>query len=88
MLYYSNGTNNKKVVLSQTLPRDVRDHTIWQYAHGLLLESWFVPSSTDCLTVRAKIAISVAVEAKPELEIWRRSKKLKERWRLPIGPAL
>ena len=24
------------------------DHTIRQYAHGLLLESAFVPSSTDC----------------------------------------
>jgi len=31
------------------------DHTIPQYAHGLLLESQFLPSSTDCLAVRAKI---------------------------------
>ena len=31
------------------------DHTIRQYAHGLLLESQFLPSSTDCLAVRAKI---------------------------------
>jgi len=31
------------------------DHTIRQYAHGLLLENPFVPSSTDCWTVRAKI---------------------------------
>jgi len=31
------------------------DHTIRQYAHGLLLESPFVPSSTDCWAVRAKI---------------------------------
>jgi len=29
--------------------------TIWQYAHGLLLESLFVPSSTDCWVVRAKL---------------------------------
>jgi len=29
------------------------DHTIQQ--HGLLLESQFVPSSTDCWAVRAKI---------------------------------
>jgi len=29
------------------------DHTIRQYAHGLLLESQFLPSSTDCLAVRA-----------------------------------
>ena len=29
--------------------------TIRQYAHGLKLESPFVPSSTDCWTVRAKI---------------------------------
>ena len=31
------------------------DRTIRQYAHGLLLESKFLPSSTDCLAVRAKI---------------------------------
>jgi len=31
------------------------DHTMQQYAHGLLLESQFLPSSTDCLAVRAKI---------------------------------
>jgi len=31
------------------------DHTIRQYTHGLLLESSFVPSSTDCWAVRAKI---------------------------------
>ena len=30
------------------------DRTIRQYAHGLLLESKFLPSSTDCLAVRAK----------------------------------
>jgi len=31
------------------------DHIIRQYAHGLLTESPFVPSSTDCWAVRAKI---------------------------------
>jgi len=31
------------------------DRTIRQYAHGLLLKSPFVPSSTDCGAVRAKI---------------------------------
>jgi len=46
---------NKKAVLSQRLPRNARDHTIRQYARGLLLESLFVPSSTDCSAVRAKI---------------------------------
>ena len=57
------------------------DHTIRQYAHGLLLESPFVLSSTDrCHLLgctgknKAKTAISVAVEAKPEVEIWRRPK--------------
>jgi len=30
------------------------DHTIPQYAHGLLLESPFVPSSTDHWAVRQK----------------------------------
>ena len=52
---------------------------IRQYAHGLLLESQFLQSSTDCLAVGAKIrqetAVSVAVEPKPEVEIWRRPKK-------------
>jgi len=31
------------------------DRTIRQYAHGSLLESPFVPSSTDCWAARAKI---------------------------------
>ena len=31
------------------------DHTIRQHAHGLLLESPFVPSRTNCWAVRAKI---------------------------------
>ena len=31
------------------------DHTNRQYAHGLLLESPFVPSSTDRWAVQAKI---------------------------------
>jgi len=31
------------------------DHTIRQYAHGLLLESQFLQSSTDCWAIRAKI---------------------------------
>ena len=31
------------------------DRTIRQYAHGLLLETPFVPSSTDCWAIRAKI---------------------------------
>jgi len=31
------------------------DRTIRQYAHDLLLESPFVPSSTDCWAVRAKV---------------------------------
>jgi len=43
--------------------------------HGLLLESPFVLSSSDCWAVRAKnkakTAVSVAVEEKPEVEIWR-----------------
>ena len=30
------------------------DHTIRLYAHGLLLESQFLPSSTVCSAVRAK----------------------------------
>jgi len=45
---------NKKAVLLQRLPRDARDRTIRQYAHGLLLESPFVPSSTDCWAIRAR----------------------------------
>ena len=55
------------------------DHTIRQYAHGLLLESQLVPSSIDCWAVQAKIgktAVSVAVAVKPEVEIWRRPQKI------------
>ena len=50
--------DNKKVVLSQRLPRDAHhapDRRIRQYAHGLLLERPFVPSITDCWAVRAKL---------------------------------
>ena len=53
--------------------------TIRQYAHGLKLKSPFVPSSTHCWAVqvrKAKTAVSMAVEAKPEVEIWRRPKKI------------
>ena len=46
---------NKKAVLSQRLPCDACNHTVQQYVHSLLLESPFVPSSTDCWAVRAKI---------------------------------
>jgi len=31
------------------------DRTVWQYTHGLLLESSFVPSSIDCWAIQAKI---------------------------------
>jgi len=34
---------------------------------------------------KAKTAILVAAEAKPEVEVWRQPKKSKEHWRLPIG---
>ena len=74
---------NKKALLSQRLLRDACDRTIRQYAHGLLPESPFVPSSTDWQNKyrqnKAKTAVSVAVEAKPEVEIWWRPKKSKER---------
>jgi len=47
---------NKKAELMQRFPRDALyyDRTIRQYAHGLLLESPFVPSSTDHWAVRTK----------------------------------
>ena len=42
------------------------------YAHG---------SAISCTGKnKAKTAVSVAVQAKPEVEIWRRPKKSKERW--------
>jgi len=44
----------------------------------LLLESQYLPSSTDCWAIRAKkakTAVLVAVAAKPEVEIWRRPQK-------------
>jgi len=53
----ANSSINKKALISQRLPRDApySHRTIRQYAHALLLESLFVPSSTDCWAVRAKI---------------------------------
>ena len=55
--FHSDSNRNKKAVLSQRLPRNAPYLSIRQYAHGLLLESPFVPStcSTDCWAVRAKI---------------------------------
>jgi len=58
---------------------DALDHTVWKYAHGLRQESPSVPSSTDHWSIRAEIrpkaAVSVAVVAKPEVEIWQWLKK-------------
>jgi len=57
------------------------DHTIRQYAHGLLLESPFVPSSRAYQLLgctgknNAKTAVPLAVEMKPEVEIWWQPKK-------------
>jgi len=48
------------------------DRMIRQYAHGLLLESPFEPSSTDRWA--GKTAVSVDVEPEPGVEIWRRPK--------------
>jgi len=60
--------------VAKTTPGFNSNQTIRQYAQGLLLESPFVPSSstttsTDCWAAQAKTAVSVAVEAKPEIEI-------------------
>jgi len=64
---------------AKTTPGFNSDRKIRPYAHGLLLESPFGPSIADCWAVRAKnkakTAVLVAVAAKPEVEIWRRSKK-------------
>jgi len=46
------------------------DRTIRQYAHGLLLESLFVPFSSDCWAVRAKIR-----QKRPSWWPWRRDRK-------------
>jgi len=65
------------IVVAKTTFGFNSDHTNRQYAHGLLLESPFVPSSTDRLAARAKIRQNGrlgAVEAKPEVEIWWRPK--------------
>jgi len=54
--------------------------------HNPTICTWFaafVPSSTVAGQYgqnNAKTAVSVAVEAKPEVEIWRQTKKSKERW--------
>jgi len=50
--------SNKKqesCAVAKITARCASDRTIRQYAHGLLPESPFVPSSTDCWAVRAKI---------------------------------
>jgi len=51
------------------------DCPIRQYAHGLLLESPFIPSTIDCWAVRAKIKQKRPVGAKPEVWIWLSPKK-------------
>jgi len=80
-------------VLLQRLPRDAHDSTIRQYTHGLLLESPFVPSSIYWLlgcTVKnkAKTAVWVAVEAKPEVEIWLRPKKIERALTTSYRPSI
>ena len=57
-----------RIIVAKTTSDFNSDCTIRQYAHGLLLDSPFLPSSTDCWALWAKIrqnAILVAVEAKP-----------------------
>ena len=51
---------------------DTLDRTIRKYAHGLLLESPFLPSSTDCLVVWAKIRLK-----RPSRWLQRRKRKQK-----------
>jgi len=46
---------SESIIVDKTTYGFNSDRTIRQYAHGLLLQSPFVPSSTDCWTVRAKI---------------------------------
>jgi len=46
---------SRTIIVAKTTPGFNSDHTIRQYVHGLLLRSQFLPSSTDCLAVRAKI---------------------------------
>jgi len=48
----------------------ISDPTIRQYAHSLLLESPFVPSSSNCWAVRVKIR-----PKRPSQWRWRRSRK-------------
>jgi len=70
---------SRSIIVAKTTSGFISGHIIRQYAHGLLLESPLIPSSTDCCVVRANIRQkrppSVAVEPKPEVEIWRRPKK-------------
>ena len=63
-LFSLSKNKNKKAGLSQRWLCDApykttsgynSDHTVRQYAHGLLQESPFVPSSTDCWAVGVKI---------------------------------
>jgi len=74
---------NKKAVLSQRCPRDAPDHTP-------TIRTRFAARKSICTIYyrllgcmgknKAKTAVSVAAEAKPEVEIWWRPKKSKERW--------
>jgi len=77
--YYNFGRRlSRNANMAKTTSGFNSDRTIRQYAHGLLLESPFVPSSTDCLAVRAKIRQNGRLggrSGEPEVEIWRRPKK-------------
>jgi len=59
--------------------------------HNPTIRTWFEARKSICTNQyyqllgctgknKAKTAVSMAVEAKPEVKIWRRPKKLKERW--------
>ena len=45
---------SRSIIVAKTTSGFNSDHITRQYAHGLLLESQFLPPSTDCLAVRAK----------------------------------
>jgi len=60
------------------------------WPHNPTIHTWFAARKSICTIYyrllgymgknKAKMAVSVAVEAKPEVEIWRRPKKSKEHW--------
>jgi len=81
----------RQIALTSKLTRKLCYRKDVRAMHNPTIRTWVAARKSICTilyrslgytgkNVREKTAVSVAVEAKPGVEIWRRPKKSKERW--------